>query len=294
MTALRRYGLVGVTVLALAGCGHSTSSTYEAADVGRTIETTRGQVVSSRPVDIAGESNVVGPAAGAALGGAGAAGAFGSGWITIIGAVVGAGAGYAAQQIGNSRDGIEYIVQMEDGRTVTLVQNKASGEVAIANGTPVLVQISGKYTRVVPDPRSDAPRPLPAGAPAAGHVRLGRSGCGARRQRFDRRPAGPAGAGRHRHLWRHPRRNLQRPAGDRLRSVLRQPTLAGLEAGGGSRRPRWCRHPWIRGACHHPHTEIRPPDTCRAGCLRRYLGPDACRPYSRHRSSPGRSQYLPQ
>lgn len=166
MTALRRYGLVSITVLALAGCGHSTSSTYEAADVGRTIETTRGQVVSSRPVNIAGESNVVGPAAGAALGGAGAAGAFGKGWITIIGAVVGAGAGYAAQQFGNSRDGIEYIVQMEDGRTVTLVQNKESGETPIANGTPVLVQISGKYTRVVPDPRSDAARTLPAGAPA--------------------------------------------------------------------------------------------------------------------------------
>lgn len=155
-----------MTVLALAGCGHSTSSTYESADVGRTIETTRGQVISSRPVNIAGETNVVGPAAGAALGGAGAAGATGSGWITIIGAVVGAGVGYAAQQFADSRDGIEYIVQMEDGRTVTLVQNKESGEVPLANGTPVLVQISGKYTRVVPDPRSDLTRPVPAGAPA--------------------------------------------------------------------------------------------------------------------------------
>jgi hypothetical protein len=41
---------------------------------------------------------------------------------------------------------------MDDGRTVTIVQNVEDAEQPLANGTPVLVQYSGKYTRVLPAP----------------------------------------------------------------------------------------------------------------------------------------------
>ena len=44
---------------------------------------------------------------------------------------------------------------MDDGRTVTLVQNRAADEVPLADGTPVLVQVSGQYTRVIADPQPD-------------------------------------------------------------------------------------------------------------------------------------------
>jgi outer membrane lipoprotein SlyB len=145
-----------VAALLLVGCSHPSGSTYESGDVGRTIETTQASVVSSRVVKISGESNAVGPVAGGALGAAGSALAFqGSGLVAVIGGVLGAGAGYLAQKQMNNRDGIEYVLQMDDGRTVTLVQNRADGEAPLPDGTPVLVQVSGQYTRVIADPRAE-------------------------------------------------------------------------------------------------------------------------------------------
>jgi outer membrane lipoprotein SlyB len=153
---MRAVALLLVAALVLAGCAHPSGSTYEAGDVGRTIETTQGSVVSSRVVKIAGESNAVGPVAGGALGAAGSALAFqGSGLIAVIGGVLGAGIGYLTQKQLNNRDGIEYVLQMDDGRTVTLVQNRSTDEAPLPDGTPVLVQVSGQYTRVIADPRAE-------------------------------------------------------------------------------------------------------------------------------------------
>jgi outer membrane lipoprotein SlyB len=145
-----------LATLLVTGC-HSSSSTYDSGDVGRTVETAPGTVVSSRVVQVTGESNAVGAGAGGALGAATGGLVFESGWAAVIGGVLGAGVGYATQQAANSREGIEYVVTMNDGRTVTLVQNRASGEMPIANGTPVLVQLGGKYSRVMPDPRGQQP-----------------------------------------------------------------------------------------------------------------------------------------
>jgi hypothetical protein len=75
--------------------------------------------------------------------------------VAVIGGVLGAGAGYLAQRQMNNRDGIEYVLQMDDGRTVTLVQNRADDEAPLPDGTPVLVQVSGQYTRVIADPRAE-------------------------------------------------------------------------------------------------------------------------------------------
>ncbi len=153
---MRPLAFVLVAGLLVAGCARSSSSTYEAVDVGRTIETAQGSVVSSRMVKIKGETSKVGPLAGGAIGGAGTGlamgGGAGTGWAAILGAVVGAGIGYVTEQQMNNREGIEYIIQMDDGRTVTIVQNQEEAEQPLANGTPVLVQYSGKYTRVLAVP----------------------------------------------------------------------------------------------------------------------------------------------
>ena len=131
----------------------------EAGDVGRTIETAQGSVVSSRAVEISGDTNAVGPLAGGAAGAAGSALAFSggsnTGLIAVLGGLIGAGIGYLSQQQLNNREGIEYVLEMDDGRTVTLVQNRADDEVPLADGTPVLVQVSGQYTRVIADPRAE-------------------------------------------------------------------------------------------------------------------------------------------
>ena len=192
------FGLL-VAALLLAGCGHPSSTTYGTGDVGRTIETTQGSVVSSRVVNIAGDANAVGPVAGGALGAAGSALAFeGSGLVAVIGGVLGAGAGYLAQKQLNNREGIEYVLHMDDGRTVTLVQNRESDEPPLADGTPVLVQVSGQYTRVIADPRAErvggadwvdpdtvpAEERSPIGAAPIGEAPIGEAG--------DPEPAEPA------------------------------------------------------------------------------------------------------
>jgi outer membrane lipoprotein SlyB len=153
---MRAVASVLVASVLLAGCSHPSGTTYGAGDVGRTIETAQGAVVSSRVVKVAGEPDMVGPLAGGALGASGSALAFqGSGLVAVIGGVLGAGMGYLAQQQMNNRQGIEYVLQMDDGRTVTLVQNREDEEQPLPDGTPVLVQVSGQYTRVLADPRAE-------------------------------------------------------------------------------------------------------------------------------------------
>ncbi|MGI9491169.1 MAG: hypothetical protein ACR2QF_01955 [Geminicoccaceae bacterium] len=140
--------------LMLAGCTHPSSNTYEAADVGRTIETTKASVVSSRIVEISGEKNMVGPGVGGATAAA-TTGIFvnggSAGLISLLAGIVGAGVGYLTQEKLNDREGIEYVLKVDDDRTVTLVQNREDEEEPIADGTPVLVQLNGRYTRVIPD-----------------------------------------------------------------------------------------------------------------------------------------------
>jgi outer membrane lipoprotein SlyB len=182
---MRAVAGLAAAALLVAGCAHPSSSTYDSGDVGRTIETAQGSVVSSRPVKISGDVNAVGPVAGGALGAAGSALAFeGSGLVAVIGGVLGAGVGYLTQQQLNNREGIEYVLQMDDGRTVTLVQNRTSDEPPLPDGTPVLVQMSGQYTRVIADPRAERvggadwvdPDTRPAEAGAAAGAAIGSAG----------------------------------------------------------------------------------------------------------------------
>lgn len=141
--------------LVLAACSHPSSQNYEAVDVGRTIETTQAAVVSSRVVEITGDTNIVGPAAGG-VAAAATTGAFvsgsNSGLLAVLAGLVGAGAGYFVQKSANDREGIEYVLKMDDGRTVTLVQNREDDEQPLPDGSPVLVQLNGRYTRVIADP----------------------------------------------------------------------------------------------------------------------------------------------
>jgi Outer membrane lipoprotein len=180
-----RFVCILAAGLLVAACATPTSSRYEGAEVGRPIETTRGTILSGRVVQVTGETNAAGPLAGAAIGGASVGLGTQSGWAAVLGAVVGAGIGYATQQVINDRDGIEYVIEMEDGRTVTLVQNRDDEETPLNAGTPVLVQVSGQYSRVIPRaPAIDRPNmsgglpgsPPPAVGSATGAVPSGAGG----------------------------------------------------------------------------------------------------------------------
>ena len=140
-----RYPLAALMVFLLGACSTSTSDTYNAKDVGSVIDTTEATVLTSRVVNIEGGENsgagaVAGGAAGGAtglvIGGSGSSGTAGF----LLGAVVGAATGYFVEESARSREGIEYVVRMNDGRVVTLVQNREEGEEPLPDGAPVLVQ----------------------------------------------------------------------------------------------------------------------------------------------------------
>jgi outer membrane lipoprotein SlyB len=147
-----------VLALAVAGCSRQTSSTYNATEVGRVLDTSRATVLSSRVVEISGEGEqsgygpLVGGAAGASagylVGGEDAGQVIG----TVLGGLVGAGLGWAAEQRADSRQGIEYVLRLESGKDITLVQNREGEETPLAAGTPVLIQRGGSYARVIADP----------------------------------------------------------------------------------------------------------------------------------------------
>jgi len=126
-------------------------------------------VLSSRPVEISGdEGSAAGPLAGGAIGGAtGLTIGSGSGSLlaAVIGVVIGAGIGYFAENELSGGDGIEYIVELEDGRVVTLVQNTGDDETPISDGEPVLIQFGNEYTRIT---RLETDIPASSGGGASG------------------------------------------------------------------------------------------------------------------------------
>lgn len=160
---MRRGAILVVLAVVVAGCTTSSSNTYSAQDIGVPLDTSTATVVSSRVVEFKGEPGVIGPAAGGAAGGVIAGASIGSGSgstiAAVLGALLGAGAGYLTEQQLQSGEGIEYVLEMEDGRTVTLVQNREAEEEPLANGTEVLVQSGSRYTRIMPHPSIDADTP---------------------------------------------------------------------------------------------------------------------------------------
>ena len=133
----RRLG----AALLVAGCSaaSTTPAYYDVAEVGQPIETTEGQILASRVVEIAGDSTGTGPFAGGAAGGI----------LGPLGFLAGAGLGYAAEWWMGGGEGLEYLVATADGRTLTIVQERAGEEQPLPAGTPVLVQMGALAARVV-------------------------------------------------------------------------------------------------------------------------------------------------
>lgn len=167
MTARYRF-LASLMVLAfvVSACTHPSRDQYTAEDVGRMVDTSRATVIAARAIDIGGGENTgIGAVAGGAAAGSVANAAVDKNGYnlaaTIIGGLAGAGLGFLVEEEARSRQGIEYVVRTEDGRVVTLVQNRGPGEEMIEPGKPVLIQYGRDYTRVVDLPEGVTP-PKPA------------------------------------------------------------------------------------------------------------------------------------
>lgn len=140
--------VVAALSVTVAGCARQISpNTVEGSSVGAVQESFRGTVELIRVVQVQEgqrlQDNTVGILVGG-LAGAAAGSFIGSGSGRIIatgaGAVAGAAAGSAAERELSRQEALEYTVQLDDGRLVTIVQGP--GE-PIVTGDRVLVQMGG-------------------------------------------------------------------------------------------------------------------------------------------------------
>lgn len=137
------------SALFMGGCAtHTTPNTFNRSEVGRAQTVEAGTVQSIRPVQIQNDSRGVATLVGAGIGGVAGSSIGGGSRANTIGAIAGAAAGGAA---GNAlargvRNGVEITVQLENGRTVAVVQDGNPSDYRV--GDRVRVSSDGTTTRV--------------------------------------------------------------------------------------------------------------------------------------------------
>jgi len=142
---------LALTILLAACAKDLSSSTYSEESVGSGSQVYHGVIVSMRSVKVKGNSGL-GGVAGAATGGVlGSAVGGGRGSIVagIAGAVAGGIAGNAIDKDVNKQDAIEYIVELDNHKTMSVVQ--APSDLRVHDRVLVL---DGPRVRVIADTTS--------------------------------------------------------------------------------------------------------------------------------------------
>jgi outer membrane lipoprotein SlyB len=141
-----------VACLVLIGCTRNISpDSYAVGSVGQVNRAVRGVIISVRQVNISGSQSGAVGAAGAA-GGAVAGSAIGGGTRenilgAIAGAVIGGIAGSAIEEGSTRQQGMEYVVEAQNGSLITVVQGINP---TLSVGAKVIV-LYGTRTRVIAD-----------------------------------------------------------------------------------------------------------------------------------------------
>jgi outer membrane lipoprotein SlyB len=150
---MKKVALAALVSLLVAGCAHDISpQTYRVGGVGQVNQTQPATVVGVREVEVAGNREVgtgAGTAVGAIVGSAAGSGNRGSLIGAIGGAILGGMAGSAIESGATKQRGLEYIVETEGGRLMTIVQGL---EPVFYKGQRVLI-LYGNPTRLIADPR---------------------------------------------------------------------------------------------------------------------------------------------
>ena len=145
--------LLITAMLVLSACDFAAQSRYKYSEVGQIQNAEFGTVIGVRDIDIIAESSSSGGIIGGVAGGVGGAYLAGGGGslVTLVaGAVIGANAFAALEQAVRNRGGVEYIVVLRNGKTITVAQNVVPKDIIHNINDRVLVQINGEYHRVLP------------------------------------------------------------------------------------------------------------------------------------------------
>ena len=157
MKTIIKFTLIAIIVLplcALYGCMRNISpDSYAVGSVGQVNRAVRGKVISARLVNILGSQTGVGTTAGAAAGGVAGSAIGGAARENIIGAiggaVVGGIIGSITEEGATQQQGMEYVVETENGSLITVVQGT---DPCLNIGDKVIV-IYGQRSRVIADTR---------------------------------------------------------------------------------------------------------------------------------------------
>lgn len=159
------FGLLGLTVAALAGCTPDYSpNTYDSAAVQQANKVDRGVVIGFREVKISDDGTVgtvTGGAAGGILGAETDSPVVPTALTALGAAVVGGFVGATIQHTTGDTTGWEYIVREPNGDLVSVTQREPK---PIPVGQNVLV-IEGKQARIVPDYSATALEVPPTAVP---------------------------------------------------------------------------------------------------------------------------------
>ena len=152
-----KLGLVAITTLALSGCARNISSdNYNARTIGEASFSYQGVVSSARQVDVSEgdylEDNKMGMLLGGGAGGlAGSQIGSGRGAVAgaVGGAVLGAVAGAFAEKALKEQKGMEYVVRLNNGQMMTVVQG-VDNPLAVGQRVIIMVKNEGR-SRVIAD-----------------------------------------------------------------------------------------------------------------------------------------------
>lgn len=149
-TIIRLCSAIAASLL-MVGCAQNVSpNTYQSGEVGVASRVVPGVVIAKRSVNIdanSGAGGLAGVAAGAAAGSTMGSSTSSNVVGAVGGAVVGGVAGNAIDKAVNHHQGYEYIIRLNKGRIISVVQEK---DVQFRVNQRVLI-IYGAMTRLIPD-----------------------------------------------------------------------------------------------------------------------------------------------
>lgn len=143
--------LLTIPTFFLLSCSPNISpTTYVGSEIGVVSKVRKGIVIATRSVILdnsSGAGGIAGVTAGAAGGSSLGSGASANIMGAVGGALVGGVIGHAVDKAANQHKGVEYIIKLDDGETISIVQlNKLQFKV----NQHVLI-IYGATTRIVAD-----------------------------------------------------------------------------------------------------------------------------------------------